>query len=214
MGALRYIAVEGPIGVGKTSLAGLLAEEFSARCVLENPIENPFLARFYQDRKKYAFQTQIFFLLSRYQQQQQLQQLDLFDQLTISDYLFAKDRIFASVALDENEMALYERIYRLLTGRIPTPDLVIYLQARARVLLSRIRQRNQKLERSIEAGYLQTLVHAYNDYFFHYNESPLLVIDTSEIDFVHKEKDLASLVKEIQKPRKGTWYYVPHSFEG
>jgi len=181
---------------------------------LENPIENPFLARFYQDRKKYAFQTQIFFLLSRYQQQQQLQQLDLFNQLTISDYLFGKDRIFASITLDENEMALYERIYGLLTGRIPAPDLVIYLQARAQVLQSRIRQRKQKFERSIEAGYLQTLVQAYNDYFFHYSESPLLVIDTSEIDFVHKEKDLASLVREIQKPRKGTWYYVPQSFEG
>jgi len=111
-------------------------------------------------------------------------------------------------------MALYERIYGLLTGRIPAPDLVIYLQARAQVLQSRIRQRKQKFERSIEAGYLQTLVQAYNDYFFHYSESPLLVIDTSEIDFVHKEKDLASLVREIQKPRKGTWYYVPQSFEG
>lgn len=212
MGALRYIAVEGPVGVGKTSFAGLLAKEFSVRCILENPAENPFLRRFYQDRKKYAFQTQIFFLLSRYQQQQELQQLDLFNQLTICDYLFAKDRIFASINLDENEMALYERVYQLLTGRIPTPDLVIYLQAKAQVLLSRIRQRNQEYERSIEADYLQTLVQAYNDYFFHYNESPLLVIDTSEIDFVHREKDLTNLVREIRKPRKGTWYYVPQSF--
>ena len=212
MGAVRYIAVEGPIGVGKTSLAGLLAKRFSARRILETPPENPFLPRFYTDRKKYAFQTQIFFLLSRYQQQQDLQQLDLFSQLTISDYLFTRDRIFASINLDENEMALYERIYRLLTGRIPTPDLVIYLQARAQVLLSRIRQRNEEYERSIEADYLQTLVQAYNDYFFHYNESPLLVIDTSEIDFVHREQDLVSLVKEVQKPRKGTWYYVPQSF--
>ena len=212
MGAVRYIAVEGPIGVGKTSLAGLLAKRFSARRILETPQGNPFLPRFYADRKKYAFQTQIFFLLSRYQQQQDLQQLDLFSQLTISDYLFTRDRIFASINLDENEMALYESIYRLLTGRIPTPDLVIYLQARAQVLLSRIRQRNEEYERSIEADYLQTLVQAYNDYFFHYNESPLLVIDTSEIDFVHREQDLVSLVKEVQKPRKGTWYYVPQSF--
>lgn len=212
MGAVRYIAVEGPIGVGKTSLAGLLAKRFSARRILETPQGNPFLPRFYADRKKYAFQTQIFFLLSRYQQQQDLQQLDLFSQLTISDYLFTRDRIFASINLDENEMALYESIYRLLTGRIPTPDLVIYLQARAQVLLSRIRQRNEEYERSIEADYLQTLVQAYNDYFFHYTESPLLVIDTSEIDFVHREQDLVSLVKEVQKPRKGTWYYVPQSF--
>lgn len=212
MEALRYIAVEGPIGVGKTSLAGLLAKEFSARRIVETPQANPFLPRFYQDRKKYAFQTQIFFLLSRYQQQQELLQLDLFNRLTISDYLFAKDRIFASINLDENEMALYERIYRLLTGRISTPDLVIYLQANARVLHSRIKQRTEEYERSIGADYLETLVQAYNSYFFHYDESPLLVIDTSEIDFIHKEKDLAGLVREIQKPRTGTWYYVPQSF--
>jgi len=212
MDSLSYIAVEGPIGVGKTSLARLLAEEFSARCILENPNENPFLPRFYQDRKKYAFQTQIFFLLSRYQQQQGFQQMDLFNQLTLSDYLFAKDRIFASINLDENEMALYEQVYRLLTGRIPTPDLVIYLQAKTHVLLSRIRQRHGDYGRSIETGYLQTLVEAYNDFFFHYSESPLLIIDTSDIDFVHREKDMAGLVREIQKPRKGTWYYVPQSF--
>jgi deoxyguanosine kinase len=212
MEALRYIAVEGPIGVGKTSLTGLLANEFSARRIVETPQENPFLPRFYQDPKKYAFQAQIFFLLSRYQQQQELLQLDLFSRLTISDYLFARDRIFASINLDENEMVLYERIYRLLTGRIPTPDLVIYLQAKAPVLLSRIRQSKEEYDRSIGADYLQTLVQAYNNYFFHYSESPLLVIDTSEIDFVHKEKDLAGLVREIQKPRTGTWYYVPQSF--
>jgi len=212
MGDLRYIAVEGPIGVGKTSLAALLANELSARCITSNPGENPFLPRFYNDRKKYAFQTQIFFLLSRYQQQQQLQQMDLFKQVTVSDYLFAKDRIFASINLDENEMALYERIYRLLTGRIPTPDLVIYLQAKAQVLLSRIKQRSQEYDRSIEADYLEALLQAYNNYFFHYDESPLLVIDTNEIDFVHKEGDLAGLVREIQKPRWGTWYYVPESF--
>ncbi len=211
MGTPRYIAVEGPIGVGKTSLTELLAAEFSARCVLERPNENPFLKQFYQDRKKYAFQTQIFFLLSRYQQQQDLQQLDLFSQLTISDYLFAKDRIFASVNLDEAEMTLYERIYRLLTGRIPTPDLVIYLQAKAPVLLSRIRQRSQEFERSMDSEYLLKLIEAYHNYFFHYSESPLLVIDTSEIDFVSKAQDLASLVREIQRPRSGTWYYVPQS---
>jgi deoxyadenosine/deoxycytidine kinase len=212
MGTLRYIAVEGPIGVGKTSLATLLAKEFSARCILENPGENPFLTRFYRDQKKYAFQTQIFFLLSRYQQQQELQQLDLFSQLTISDYLFPKDKIFASINLDENEFALYEQVYALLTGRIPSPDMVIYLQAKPGVLLSRIRQRDHDYERSIEAGYLRALVEAYNNFFFHYDESPLLVIDTSEIDFVHRQQDMAGLIREIQRPRKGTWYYVPQSF--
>jgi len=130
----------------------------------------------------------------------------------ISDYLFAKDRIFASVSLDENELALYERVYRLLTGRIPTPDLVIYLQAKPAVLMSRISQRDYDYERSIEPGYLETLVEAYNNFFFHYNDSPLLVIDTSEIDFVHREQDMAGLVREIKRPRKGTWYYVPQSF--
>ena len=213
METLRYIAVEGPIGVGKTSLAGLLAKEFSARRILESPQENPFLRRFYEDRKKYAFEAQIFFLLSRYQQQQDLLQMDLFNRLTISDYMFAKDRIFASINLDENEMALYERIYRLLTGRIPTPDLVVYLQARADALLSRIKQRELEYERSIGVDYLEMLVEAYNNYFFHYSESPLLVIDTSEIDFIHRPKDLAGLIREVQKPRTGTWYYVPESFD-
>jgi deoxyadenosine/deoxycytidine kinase len=213
METLRYIAVEGPIGVGKTSLAGLLAKEFSARRILESPQENPFLRRFYEDRKKYAFEAQIFFLLSRYQQQQDLLQMDLFNRLTISDYMFAKDRIFASINLDENEMALYERIYRLLTGRIPTPDLVVYLQARADALLSRIKQREPEYERSIGEDYLEMLVEAYNNYFFHYSESPLLVIDTSEIDFIHRPKDLAGLIREVQKPRTGTWYYVPESFD-
>jgi deoxyadenosine/deoxycytidine kinase len=213
METLRYIAVEGPIGVGKTSLAGLLAKELSARRILESPQENPFLQRFYEDRKKYAFEAQIFFLLSRYQQQQDLLQMDLFNRLTISDYLFAKDRIFASINLDENEMALYERIYRLLTGRIPTPDLVVYLQARADALLSRIKQRELEYERSIGVDYLEMLVEAYNNYFFHYSESPLLVIDTSEIDFIHRPKDLAGLIREVQKPRTGTWYYVPESFD-
>jgi deoxyadenosine/deoxycytidine kinase len=213
METLRYIAVEGPIGAGKTSLSGLLAKEFSARRILESPQENPFLQRFYEDRKKYAFEAQIFFLLSRYQQQQDLLQMDLFNRLTISDYLFAKDRIFASINLDENEMALYERIYRLLTGRIPTPDLVVYLQARADALLSRIKQRELEYERSIGVDYLEMLVEAYNNYFFHYSESPLLVIDTSEIDFIHRPKDLAGLIREVQKPRTGTWYYVPESFD-
>jgi deoxyadenosine/deoxycytidine kinase len=139
--------------------------------------------------------------------------MDLFNRLTISDYMFAKDRIFASINLDENEMALYERIYRLLTGRIPTPDLVVYLQARADALLSRIKQREPEYERSIGEDYLEMLVEAYNNYFFHYSESPLLVIDTSDIDFIHRPKDLAGLIREVQKPRTGTWYYVPESFD-
>lgn len=205
----QYIVIEGPIGVGKTSLAKLLAKEFHARLILENPEENPFLPQFYQDRKKYAFQTQIFFLLSRFQQQKEIAQFDLFSQITLSDYLFAKDRIFASLTLDDHELALYEQIYGLLNGRIPTPDLVIYLQAKPEVLLQRIKSRNIAYEKELELDYLKTLTEAYNYYFFHYDQSPLLVVDTSEIDFVNRQEDFAQLIREIKQMRKGTWYFIP-----
>ena len=205
----RYVIVEGPIGVGKTSLVKLLAKEFNARTFLEKPEENPFLPQFYQDRKKHAFQAQIFFLLSRYQQQKEIAQLDLFNQVTLSDYLFAKDRIFASVNLDDHELALYEQIYQLLNGQIPSPDLVIYLQAKPEVLLHRIRSRNHPYERGIDLEYLKILNEAYNYHFFHYDQSPLLIVDTSEIDFVKHQKDLDQLIREIKQMKKGTWYFVP-----
>src|SRR3954468_6118431 len=153
----RYIVVEGPIGGGKTSLANILTERYSARRVLEVVEENPFLASFYQDRQKYAFQTQLFFLLSRFKQQQDLFQQDLFSNVTVSDYLFAKDRIFASITLDSNELALYERIYEHLGPRVLKPDLVIYLQARLEVLLARIRKRGREFERKFDADYLAEL---------------------------------------------------------
>ena len=205
----RYIALDGPIGVGKTSLAKLLAKEFNARCILEKPDENPFLPSFYGDRKKYAFQTQIFFLLSRFQQQKEIAQLDLFNQVTLCDYLFAKDRIFASLNLDDHELALYEQIYRLLHGQIPSPDLVIFLQARPEVLVQRVRSRNIPFEKEIDSEYLKNLVDAYNYYFFHYDQTPLLVVNTSEIDFVNREEDFTQLVREIKQMKKGTWYFVP-----
>jgi len=205
----RYIVIEGPIGVGKTSLTKLLAKEFNARCILEKPEENPFLGRFYQERRKYAFQTQLFFLLQRFQQQKEIAQLDLFNQVTLCDYLFAKDRIFASLNLDNHELALYEQIFHLLTGQIPSPDLVIFLQAKPEVLLHRIKSRNIPYEREIDLEYLKMLTEGYNYYFFHYDHTPLLVVNTSEIDFVNREEDFVQLVREIKQMKKGTWYFIP-----
>ena len=205
----QYMAIEGPIGVGKTSLAKLLSEEFNARCILETPEENPFLSHFYRDRKKYAFQVQVFFLLTRFQQQQEIAQLDLFNQVTISDYLFDKDRIFALLNLDENELALYDKIFHLLEGRTSAPDLVLFLQARPEVLLQRIKSRNIPYEREIDLDYLKRLTEAYNHYFFHYTRSPLLVVNTSEIDFVKRREDLDQLLREIKGMKKGTWYFTP-----
>lgn len=205
----QYIVIEGPIGVGKTSLTRLLAKEFNARLILEKPEENPFLPLFYQDRRKYAFQTQLFFLLNRFQQQREIAQFDLFNQVTLSDYLFAKDRIFASLNLDDQELALYEQVYGLLKGQIPNPDLVIFLQAKPEILHQRIRSRNIAYERDVDLDYLKALTEAYNYYFFHYDRSPLLVVDTSEIDFVNRKEDLDQLIREIRQMRRGTWYFIP-----
>lgn len=208
----RYIVVEGPIGVGKTSLSNLLAERHSARRILEVVEENPFLSSFYTDRHKYAFQTQIFFLLSRFRQQQELFQQELFSSVTVSDYLFAKDRIFACLTLDSHELALYDRVFEALGPQVPKPDVVIYLQARLDVLLHRIKKRAREFERKFDAGYLEELVHAYNDFFAHYTDTPLLVVNTSDIDFVNSEADREGLMAAIQKARtNGTHHYDPQS---
>jgi deoxyadenosine/deoxycytidine kinase len=202
----RYIAIEGPIGVGKTTLATALADRLGGRVVLEAVEENPFLPGFYQDRKKHAFQAQIFFLLSRFQQQQELFQQDLFNQVTIADYLFAKDRIFASLTLEPNELALYERIWQVLGARVVKPDLVVYLQARPEVLAARIRKRGRDFERSVSSEYLEQVSRAYGDFFFHYEDTPLLMVNTSDIDLAD-EGDLDALLREIRRHRRGRLHF-------
>lgn len=197
MERLRYLAVEGPIGVGKTSLANMLAQDFGARLVLEEAAENPFLGPFYDNPEQFAFQTQVFFLLSRYRQQTLLKQQHLFNQVTVCDYIFAKDRIFASMNLSEDEMDLYYNVYQLLDARLPKPDLVIFLQASPDVLMERIKTRGSDYEKSIQADYINTLSQAYSQFFFQYAETPLLVVNTSGIDFVNNPKDYEVLKEEL-----------------
>ena len=204
-----HIAVEGPIGVGKTSLVRLLAERFEARAIFEEADDNPFLDGFYRNPRKYAFQTQLFFLLNRFQQQRDLKQQDLFAQKTICDYLFAKDRIFAYLNLDEDEIQLYEQIYRVLDPTIVKPDLVIYLTASPHVLMRRIRKRSRKLERNITQEYLDSLTQAYSRFFFSYDESRLLVVNSTDIDFVVNQNDFEGLVREIETMGKGVRHYIP-----
>jgi deoxyadenosine/deoxycytidine kinase len=206
---LHYIAIEGVIGVGKTSLCQLLAKRLNAQMVLEKHEENPFLEDFYEDPRRYAFQTQMFFLLSRYRQQQDLKQQDLFHSVIVSDYIFAKDRIFASITLDEREYMLYDRVASLLERDIPKPDLVIYLQSSTPRLMANIRKRGRSYEKNISEEYIRSLVEAYNHFFFNYNETPLLVVDTTQIDFVNNEQDLNDLIEQISRPLGGTKYYIP-----
>ena len=205
----NYIVVEGPLGVGKTSFAVLLAERLNGKTILEETEGNPFLANFYKDPIKFAFQTQIFFILRRFQKQEELNQIDIFKRVVISDFLFDKDRLFARLTLDDKEFSLYEQIFHLLKVRTLKPNLVIFLQARTDILKERIKKRNRDYEKAINIKYLDQINQAFNDYFFHYTETPLLVIDASEIDFVNVPSDLDNLISEIEKMEKGKKYYVP-----
>jgi deoxyguanosine kinase len=204
-----YIVVEGPLGVGKTSLALLLAERINGKTILEDTEGNPFLTNFYKDPKRYAFQTQLFFMLRRFQKQEEINQIDLFKRVVVSDFLFDKDRIFARLNLVDREFSVYEQIFHFLKVRVLRPDLVIFLQARTDVLKQRIKKRNLDYEKSINLKYLDQINQAFNEFFFHYTETPLLVINASEIDFVTVSSDLDNLILEIQKMEKGTKYYVP-----
>lgn len=204
-----YIALEGPIGVGKTTLAQVLARSLNARLILEEGEQNPFLARFYEDPEKYAIPVQLYFLLTRYNQQRELIQRPLLEQATVADYLFAKDRIFANLNLAPDELVLYEQVYKLLDSRMAKPDLVVYLLANVEVLAERLRRRNRNFERDISYEYLERVSTAYRDFFFYYDEAPLLVVDTSEIDFVNNPSDLADLIREIDRAGQGVQHYVP-----
>jgi deoxyadenosine/deoxycytidine kinase len=204
----RHIAVEGPIGVGKTSLVQLLADRFEGVMVLED-ITNPFLPSFYEGRAGAAFQVQIYFLLSRFQQQREIAQMNLFQRLVLADYSFPKDRIFAYLNLDDSDLRVYEKLYPVLEQEVPKPDLVIYMQASVPVLVERIKRRARDFERAMEPEYLERLSEAYSYYFFHYRDTPLLVVNTDEIDFVNNLSDLDAFVEQIMRSRRGTQVYVP-----
>ena len=194
---IRYIAVEGPIGVGKSTLADMLSHHFNARLILERYEENPFLQTFYDDRRRTAFQTQLFFLLSRYRQQQELIHTDLFYESCISDYLFAKDGIFAEVNLNRDELKLYEEVASALDKTVPTPDVVIYLQGSVSLLQQNIKKRSRNFEKNISREYLEQIVSAYNDFFFHYRDTRLIVASCDSFDFLRRPEHFQRLVNTI-----------------
>jgi len=206
---IYHIAVEGTIGVGKTSLARILSKELQGRLVLEEFEDNPFLKEFYQDRKRWAFQTQINFLISRYYQQLRLQQIDLFADKIISDYMFAKDKLFAQTSLDENEMILYKKLANIFEKNITYPDLVIFLQSDVDRLMENIRKRGRDYEKDIDWEYLSQLNEIYNQYFLSYDKSNLLLINSNNIDFVNNQDDLKQILDVVRTPFSGTKFFNP-----
>ncbi len=212
MGEFRYIAIEGPVGVGKSALADRLGARLDATLVLDEP-ENPFLADFYNEREGAGFQAQLFFTLARHRQQTALRQHDLFSQLTICDYLFERDKIYAYLNLDDNELFIYQRLYELLAEDVPQPDLVIYLQTPTDVLRRRLKDRGRANPEapSLDDEYVRELNEAYNHFFFHYTATPLLVVETSQFDLTAGDESLDDLVKQMNSMGKGTRYYVPRT---
>ena len=206
---LNYIAIEGPIGVGKTSLAKLLSKRLSAKLILEKFEDNPFLSEFYDDPARFAFQTQLFFLLQRYQQQQDIRQVDMFHNLLISDYMFIKDRLFASLNLDDKEMNLYDSIANMMERNVINPDLIIYLQADTSTLMKNIDKRGRDFENNISYDYINALNEIYTEYFFRYNDTPLVIINTNNIDFVNNTEDLDQVIEYIRQPVSGTKFFNP-----
>lgn len=209
----RYIVIEGPIGVGKTSLAKRLAEDFGGELLLEGVEDNPFLERFYRNPRHAALPTQLFFLFQRAQQIQELRQSDMFAPVRVADFILEKDRLFAQLTLDDDELRLYEQVYDNITVDAPQPDLVIYLQAPVDVLLSRVQKRGRNYERFIETNYLERLVEAYTRFFYHYSETPLLIVNAADIDLVNNDQDYQLLLDRLGKTTSGRHYFNPGSFD-
>jgi deoxyguanosine kinase len=205
----HYIAVDGPIGVGKTAVVERLAERLDATTVLEEWGQNPFLKGFYDGAQGAAFQVELFFLLSRYRQQQELRQRSLFNQITLADYGFEKSKLFAYLNLEDAELLIYEKLYGLLVEAAPKPDLAVYLQAPTEILMKRIRARGRPEEAHLSEDYLAEVNRAYNHYFFHYSQTPLLVVNTADVNFAKSDQDLDDLLRQIRSMGKGTQYYVP-----
>jgi deoxyadenosine/deoxycytidine kinase len=209
---VKYIAIEGVIGAGKTSLARKLKDKLNAELLLEQFDANPFLEKFYSDRSRYAFQTQMFFLISRFKQQEELSQENLFRDYIVSDYLFEKDRIFAYLNLNSEELKLYESLYPLLARSLRKPDLVVFLQSSSDRLMHNIKNRNRKIERALTRSYIEDLSEAYNHFFFRYSNTPLLIVNSTEIDFVNSDGDFEELFKQIFREDRGVKeYFKPES---
>ena len=204
-----HIAIEGGIGVGKSSLAKILSERLEAKLIMEAFEENPFLVDFYNDPSRFSFQTQLFFLISRYRQQQDLHQTDLFIKTLITDYMFVKDRLFAVLNLNDKEMSLYNSVATILEKNITLPDMVIFLQADTERLMSNIKRRGREYEKTINWKYIDALSQIYNEYFFRYDKSPLLIINTNDLDFVNNKDDLEEIINFIRTPGEGTRYFNP-----
>ncbi len=204
----RYLAVDGPIGVGKTTLVEMLGRRFEGVKMLED-VANPFLADFYRDRPGTAFQTELYFLLTRYKQQLESQQRELFERLLLADYTFPKNRVFAYLNLSDDELMLFEKLYRLLEPQVPTPDLVLYLVADTATCMNRIKRRQRAIEQRMSEDYIAQLIDAYNHYYYHYDTTALLVVDTRHLDFPHREEDFEELIHQLERPIRGTEYFVP-----